>query len=236
MDVMLLAAGRGERMRPLSDQCPKPLLDVGGKPLIVWQIEALARAGLRRLVINHAWLGSRLEQALGDGSRFGVQIRWSAEGSALGTAGGVVQALSLLEGAEFVVVSADIHTDFDYGRLARAGAALAAGSDLAHLVLVDDRRVRQDFDLQHGRVRASAQPSLTYGNIGVLRRALFTGLTPGQKADLGTLLRAAVAGQQVSGERHDGRWDNVGTPQDLARVNACAENPSNPQNPSPEPP
>lgn len=227
MDAMLLAAGRGERMRPLSDQHPKPLLPVGGKPLIVWQIEALARAGFRRVVINHAWLGAQLEQALGDGSPFGVEIVWSPEGSALGTAGGVVQALDRLRGSAFAVASADIFTDFDYGALEGPAAGLAADEDLAHLVLVEDARVRPDFDLIGGRVRRGRQPRHTYGNIGVFRRELFAGLQAGQTADLGTLLRAAIDRDQVSGQRFGGRWDNVGTPLDLARVNACAQPPSN---------
>ena len=232
---MLLAAGRGERMRPLSDRVPKPLLEVRGKALIAWQIEALARAGFRRLVINHAWLGAQLTERLGDGSAFGVELRWSAEAEALGTAGGVVQALPLLEGACFAVLSADIHTDFDYARLHGAAAALEDSDDLAHLVLVDDRRVQQDFDLLHGRVRASAAPALTYGNIGVYRRSLFDGLRAGAPADLGSRLREAVAADRVSGERHDGRWDNVGSPADLARVNDRRQIPSNPAQLPPEP-
>ena len=224
---MLLAAGRGERMRPLSDRHPKPLLPVGGKPLIVWQIEALVRAGFRRIVINHAWLGQQLPAALGSGERFGVELVWSPEGEALGTAGGVVQALGLLRGAVFAVASADIHTDFDYGGLEVPAAGLSADGDLAHLVLVDDQRVRQDFDLIGDRVRPGRNPRHTYGNIGAFRRELFAGLRPGQPADLGSLLRAAVARDQVTGQRYSGRWDNVGTPQDLARVNACAQPPSN---------
>lgn len=254
LDVMLLAAGRGERMRPLSDRRPKPLLELMGKPLIVWQIEALARAGLQHMVINHAWLGSELVAALGDGSRFGVDISWSAEAQALGTGGGVAQALHLLRGTEFAVVSADIHTDFDYRSLhtalppardsnnpAQRSEGLAERSegvaerstdpvqraddeargldDVAHLVLVDDRRVKQDFDLAGSRVVPSASPRLTYGNIGVFRRSLFAAMEPGLPADLGACLRAAVAQGRVSGAFHAGAWDNIGTPEDLQRVN-----------------
>jgi MurNAc alpha-1-phosphate uridylyltransferase len=234
MDAMLLAAGRGERMRPLSDHCPKPLLAVAGRPLIVWQIEALARAGMRRLVINHAWLGDQLVAALGDGRTLGVQIRWSPEVRALGTAGGIAQALTLLEGPCFAVVSADIHTDFDYAALPALGARLAPHDDLAHLVLVDDHRVRQDFDLHDGRVCCTASPSLTYGNIGVFQRALFDGLMPGLAADLGQRLRVAVAEGRVSGQVHRGRWDNVGCPADLRRVNDAAVSLSNPHESLPE--
>ncbi len=227
---MVLAAGRGERMRPLSDHTPKPLLEVAGLPLIVWQIQALQRAGFERLVINHAWLGEQLTAALGDGRALGVQITWSPEPQALGTAGGICKALPLLASDTFVVVSADIHTDFDYTQLHPAARRLAhadltAGED-AHLVLVDDQRVKQDFDLQGERVCPSANPPLTYGNIGVFRSRLFDGQTTGVTADLGERLRAAVAAGQVSGQRHTGHWDNVGTPTDLARVNAGHKTPS----------
>jgi len=219
MDAMLLAAGRGERMRPLSDLTPKPLLKVHEQPLIVWQIQALARAGFKRIVINHAWLGRQLEESLGDGARFGVEIVWSPETIALGTAGGIVNALSQLHGDIFLVASADIYTDFDYNTLLPF-ADLQQGKDLAHLVLVDDHRVRQDFDLKQSRVVSSETPSLTYGNIGLFHRRLFDGLIAGEESDLGVRLRQAVKADQLSGQQHLGRWDNVGTPNDLDRVNA----------------
>lgn len=216
MDAMLLAAGRGERMRPLSDTIPKPLLMVGAHRLIEWQIMALANAGFTRIVINHAWLGHQIEETLEKGSAFGVEIVWSPEIHALGTAGGIVKALPLLRGEVFLIASADIFTDFDY-------ACLQPFSDLkhhlAHLVLVDDHRVKQDFDLFNHQVMASEKPQLTYGNIGLFRRSLFKGLVSGQEADLGYLLRHAVQANQVSGQQHFGKWDNVGTPADLARVN-----------------
>lgn len=219
MDAMLLAAGRGERMRPLSDLTPKPLLKVHDKPLIVWQIQALARAGFKRIVINHAWLGHQLEQSLGDGARFGVEIVWSPETVALGTAGGIVKALSQLHGDIFLVASADIYTDFDYSTLLPF-ADLQQGKDLAHLVLVNDQRVRQDFDLKQSRVVSSETPSLTYGNMGLFHRRLFDGLIADEASDLGVRLREAVKADQLSGQQHLGRWDNVGTPTDLDRVNA----------------
>lgn len=223
--AMLLAAGRGERMRPLTDTVPKPLLQVHGETLAGWQLRGLAAAGFRQVVANHAWLGDQLVAHLGDGSRHGVQLSWSAEVSALGTAGGVVQALTLLASPLFVVVSGDILTDFDYRRLWPAVERLAAAradGDCAHLVLVDDHRMKQDFSLApDGRVIATDQPSLTYGNIGVFRRSLFDGLHPGEPADLGERLRAAVAAGRVTGEFHAGVWNNVGTPADLARLNAA---------------
>jgi MurNAc alpha-1-phosphate uridylyltransferase len=216
--AMLLAAGRGERMRPLSDSTPKPLLNVQGRSLIEWQILALARAGFKSIVINHAWLGKQIENRLGSGEAYGVEIVWSPEESALGTAGGVVNALGKLKGDVFLVASADIFTDFDYQSLLPYHH-LDQHQDLAHLVLVDDHRVKQDFDLNQGRVCASAAPSLTYGNIGLFHRALFEGLIPGQDADLGKILRQTVLQNKVSGQQHSGTWDNVGTPDDLARVN-----------------
>jgi MurNAc alpha-1-phosphate uridylyltransferase len=218
MDAMLLAAGRGERMRPLSDKTPKPLLKVREHSLIEWQILALSKAGYKRVVINHAWLGNQIEKALGNGNNFGVEIIWSPEDVALGTAGGIVQALSKLRGDAFLVASADIYTDFDYGSLSLSNVLLN-NQNLAHLILVDDHRVSQDFDLSNNRVIQSEKPSLTYGNIGVYRRSFFDGLIPGQSADLGNLLRKAVQADQVSGLQHLGKWDNVGTPTDLARVN-----------------
>jgi MurNAc alpha-1-phosphate uridylyltransferase len=218
MDAMLLAAGRGERMRPLSDTTPKPLLKVQEHSLIEWQILALASAGFKRIVINHAWLGNQIEKALGDGNSYGVEIVWSPEEVALGTAGGIVKALTKLRGDTFLVASADIFTDFDYGLLS-VSHALINNRNLAHLILVDDHRVSQDFDLENNRVVQSEKPSLTYGNIGVYRRSFFDGLIPGQPADLGNLLRKAVQANQVSGLQHLGKWDNVGTPTDLARVN-----------------
>jgi MurNAc alpha-1-phosphate uridylyltransferase len=179
----------------------------------------LKAAGISHIVINHAWLGSTLESALGSGDSWGVSIDYSPEDTALGTAGGIVKALPKLKGDAFIVVSGDIYTAFDYRPfLARRG--LLPNRD-AHLVLVDDHRVHQDFDLAtDGQVIENAQPSLTYGNIGLFRRTLFDGLTPGLNHDLGHLIRQAIRQERVTGERFTGRWDNVGTPADLARVNA----------------
>ncbi|MGI4812943.1 MAG: N-acetylmuramate alpha-1-phosphate uridylyltransferase MurU [Janthinobacterium lividum] len=232
--AMIFAAGRGERMRPLTDTQPKPLLEVGGKPLIVWQIEALARAGFTRQIINHAWLGEQFEKYLGDGTRYGVTLQYSAEGQALETAGGIVQALPLIapDGVDtwFAAVSADIHTDYDYRQLMPRIHALRAGaSALAmHLVLVPNPAFhpRGDFDLVHDRVHATdsalaeAAERLTFGNIGLYHTRLFRGIVPGTRLPLGPLIQQAARAGQVSGERYDGGWDNVGTPAQLRALDS----------------
>ena len=162
MIVILLAAGRGERMRPLTDHTPKPLLQAGGKPLIVWHIERLAQAGLRDLVINHAHLGQQIESALGDGSQFGVRILYSPENPALETAGGIANALPLLGDAPFAVINSDIYCDYDVAQLPVHAAALTQGNDAAHLVLVDNpaHHPAGDFGLSNDRVRASSDTTL----------------------------------------------------------------------------
>jgi MurNAc alpha-1-phosphate uridylyltransferase len=213
--AMLLAAGRGERMRPLTDHTPKPLLQAGGKPLIVWHIERLAQAGLRALVVNHAHLGERLEHALGDGSRWGVRIRYSAEGEgrALETGGGICKALPLLGPAPFLVVNADVWTDLDFATLALPERMQA------HLVLVDNPRHHPagDFHLAAARVLAEGEPRLTFSGVGIYRPALFAGCGPGA-FPLAPLLRAAMARGLVSGEHYRGRWVDVGTPARLAEL------------------
>lgn len=219
MKAMVLAAGRGERMRPLTDSCPKPLLPVGGKPLIVWHLERLAAAGFREVVINHAHLGAQIETALGSGVAWGLTLRYSPEPpGALETAGGIVQALPLLGDAPFLVVNGDIFCDWD---VSRAPQALAAG-DQAHLVLAPNppQHPQGDFALANGRVSGSGEEQLTFAGIGVYRPALFAGLVAGQPAKLAPLLRAAMAQGRVSGECHDGRWVDVGTPQRLAALDA----------------
>ncbi|MBU6504932.1 MAG: nucleotidyltransferase family protein [Betaproteobacteria bacterium] len=224
MPAMLLAAGRGERMRPLTDRCPKPLQTVRGRPLIDWQLQRLAAAGVRDVVVNHAWLGEQIEAFVGDGGRWGLSVRWSREGTALGTAGGVASALPLLQSPLLLVVSADLYTDYDYARLLRRAADLEARTDTdAHLVLVADPAFPRDFSLQDGRVVPPGQNAGTYGNMGVYRRAFFETLAPGHAAELGPLLRAAVAAGRVSGEWFDGAWANVGTAADLDRLNGAGE-------------
>lgn len=224
--AMLLAAGRGERMRPLTDHTPKPLLVVGGKPLIVWHIERLRDAGFCHIVINHAHLGQRIEDALGNGAAFGVSIEYSREVSALETAGGIATALPLIGEEVFPVVNADIHCDYDFTRLAEPLARLAQGHDRAHLVLVDNppHHPEGDFVLAGGRVVNADRPltphpaRLTFSGIGVYHRALFDQTPAGEKAPLAPLLRLAIDAGRVSGEHYTGRWVDVGTPARLAAL------------------
>lgn len=214
MKAMILAAGRGERMRPLTDRVPKPLLKVGGRTLIERLIGQLTAAGFRELVINHAHLGQQLEQYLGDGSRFGVRIEWSREPEgALETGGGIVQALPLLGGAPFLVVNGDIWTDFPFAGVRRDLEGLA------HLVLIDNppHHPQGDFALDHGRVRADGPVRLTFSGIGVYRPELFRDCQPG-KFPLAPLLRAAMAQGMVSGEQYHGTWLDIGTPERLAEL------------------
>jgi MurNAc alpha-1-phosphate uridylyltransferase len=215
---MLLAAGRGERMRPLTDSTPKPLLVAGGKALVVRLVERLAAEGFRELVVNHAHLGNLIEAALGDGSRFGVAIRYSAEGTALETAGGIAKALALLGDAPFAAVNADLHADFPFGTLR---TALAPDAE-AHLVLVDNplHHPGGDFALRGGRVANAGATMLTFSGIGAYRPRLFAGIAPGARAQLAPLLRAAAERGRVSGEHFRGRWIDVGTPERLAALDA----------------
>lgn len=224
MRAMILAAGRGERMRPLTDTMPKPLLRAGGKALIAWHLENLAKAGLREIVVNHAHLGGAIEAALGDGSRFGVSIRYSPERQALETAGGIANALPLLGGRPFLVVNGDIFCDYDFCRLAPVEREMSReGSErLAHLVLVANppHHPAGDFSLENGRVGLQGDPMLTFSGIGLYWPALFAGIEPGSTAKLAPLLREAIAAGKVSGEVHPGRWVDVGTPQRLRALDA----------------
>ncbi len=224
ISAMILAAGRGERMRPLSDACPKPLLEVGGKPLIAWQIDALARAGFRDIVINVAHHAGRLVDALGDGAARGVSLRWSLEPEAYETAGGIVTALPLLAPGPFLVVSADIHTDFDYASLLPRAQAMASDPERprAHLVMVPTsaRHPAGDFFLEGGMLREGGGEKLVYGNIALHDTALFAELQPRTRIKLLPLWQQWIARGQVSGERYDGPWINVGTPKDLSLLDA----------------
>jgi MurNAc alpha-1-phosphate uridylyltransferase len=214
MKVMILAAGRGERMRPLTDDTPKPLLEVEGKPLIVHRIEALRAAGLRQLVINLGHLGERIHRTLGDGERFGVTISYSREPpGALDTGGGILAALPLLGTAPFAVVNSDIWTDYPFARLPSAPAGLA------HLVLVDNppQHPTGDFALRSDRVVSTGSPRLTFSGISVLRPELFAGRSSG-RFPLAPLLHGAMETEQVGGEHYRGRWQDIGTPERLRRI------------------
>lgn len=220
MRAMILAAGLGERMQPLTKDVPKPLLRVQDKPLIQHQVEKLVAAGVRELVINHFYRGAMIEQALGDGSRFGARIQYSREPIRLETAGGIIKALPALAEDSFIVVNSDIWTDFDYSRLQPLGAE----DCLAHLVLVPntEQRPQGDFALSEtGQVRDeedSTLPRYTFSGISVLHRKLFAGY-PIQPRPLAPLLRQAMAGGRVRGELHEGAWIDVGTPERLKQVN-----------------
>jgi MurNAc alpha-1-phosphate uridylyltransferase len=224
MKAMLLAAGRGERMRPLTDHTPKPLLEVGGKPIIVWHIEQLVRAGIAELVVNHAHLGHLIEAALGDGSRFGAHIRYSPEASALETAGGIANALPLLGDQPFAAINGDVFCDYDFSRLPAIAANL--GDDDAHLVMVDNppQHPNGDFLLLHDRIIDSVlgtqHSALTFSGIGVYRPELFAHISRGDIAPLGPLLRARIAAGRVGGEHHRGWWVDVGTPQRLTELDS----------------
>ncbi len=209
--VMILAAGRGERMRPLSDTVPKPLLEAGGKPLIVHLIERLVSAGLRDLVINHSHLGEQIERSLGTGDRYGARIIYShEEGGGLETGGGIFKALPLIESDPFAVINGDIWTDYPFERLPKTLTGLA------HLVLVDNppQHSQGDFSLLDGQVEDSGAARLTFSGIGVYARDVFAGCRPG-KFPLAPLLRAAMERRQVSGEHYTGVWRDIGTPQRL---------------------
>ncbi len=219
--ALILAAGRGERMRPLTDTLPKPLLRAGGRPLIEWQVERLALAGFTELVVNHSHLGALIEEALGDGRRLGVSIQYSHEIEALETAGGVAQALPLLTREPFVVVSGDIHTAFDYAALIPRIEAIARhpGRIGAHFVLVDNPpwHAEGDMGLADGRITRDA-PRLTYGNIAVFHPRLFRDIAPGTWLKLFPWAYRFVDEGRVSGEHFRGAWDNVGTPAQLAAL------------------
>ncbi|MFJ2365738.1 N-acetylmuramate alpha-1-phosphate uridylyltransferase MurU [Pseudomonas sp. NPDC087697] len=220
MKAMILAAGKGERMRPLTLTTPKPLVRVGGVPLIEYHLRALVVAGFTEVVINHAWLGQQIEEYLGDGSRYGLSIQYSPEGEPLETGGGIFRALPLLGDEAFVVVNGDIWTDYDFMALRQPIAGLA------HLVLVDnpDHHPTGDFSLVDGLVR-DGQPgtdTLTYSGIAVLHPKLFAACVDGA-FKLAPLLRDAMARGQVSGERLHGHWVDVGTHERLAEVEQLIE-------------
>jgi len=216
MRAMILAAGRGERMRPLTDSMPKPLIPVLGKPLIEYHLEKLAAAGVTQVVINHAWLGHMLEQQLGDGQRWGLTLHYSNEQpSALETAGGIAKALPLLGDEPFWVINGDVWTDFDFSKLPQQLAA----DTLAHLLLTDnpEHHPHGDFALDNGRLCSNSAVKYTFSGIGLYHPSLFTHIGT-KSAALGPLLRHNIAKNQVSGQLLMAQWADVGTPQRLARL------------------
>lgn len=221
MRAMILAAGRGERMRPLTDHLPKPLLKVAGKPLIVHHLEALAAAGLVEVVINHAWLGQLIEQQLGDGQQFGMRIRYSPEGATgLETAGGIKKALPLLGSEPFLVINGDVLSAFNLGKLVAAG--LTAGA-LAHLVLVPNppQHPVGDFAFAQNKpwLNSAGAEQFTFSGIALYHPDFFTEV-PGGPQKLAPFLRQAMARQQVSGELYRGYWADIGTPARLQQADA----------------
>lgn len=228
---MIFAAGRGERMRPLTDDCPKPLLKVRGRPLIVWHILNLVRAGIDDIVINHAHLGSMIEDALGNGEQFGARIAYSAEGTALETAGGIAKARHLLGDEPFLALAADIycpHFDFEQAKDVLEDNDVwgnphpADRRDVAWLYLVKNpaHNPKGDFALNSFSIANEGEPRYTFSGIGVYRPSMFDSIAAGESAKLATLLREYAARGQVGGELYRGDWTDVGTPQRLDELNA----------------
>jgi MurNAc alpha-1-phosphate uridylyltransferase len=216
MKAMLLAAGRGERLRPLTDAVPKALVEAGGKPLIAWHLERLARAGVRDAVINVSHLGERIIERIGDGARYGLRLHYSRERERLETAGGIANALALLGGAPFLLVNADVYCECDFSRLRK----VELGEHLAHLVLVPNppHRPNGDFSLRAGSVGDEAAPRYTYAGVAVMAPALVAPVTPGEKASLAPLLYQAAARGRLGGELYEGLWQDVGTVERLAEL------------------
>ncbi|HOY70806.1 MAG TPA: nucleotidyltransferase family protein [Methylotenera sp.] len=229
MKAMILAAGRGERMRPLTDHTPKPLLKVGGKPLIVWHIERLVQAGFAELVINHAHLGQQIEDALGDGKQWGVHIQYSPEKVALETAGGIANALPLLGDEPFLVVNGDVFTDINFQSTALQAsnheACRGIKNPRAHLVLVNNppQHPKGDFAIHDGMLRNAGDQMLTFSGVGVYHPDLFAGITRGEPAKLAPLLRQAIAENQATAEHHQGVWHDIGTPERLRELDATLQ-------------
>jgi MurNAc alpha-1-phosphate uridylyltransferase len=215
---MILAAGRGERLRPLTDRMPKALAEAGGKTLIAWQLGRLAAAGFREVVINLAWLGERIEAHLGNGSAFGVSIAYSREPQPLESAGGIAYARVLLGSAPFALVNADVYCDFNLSAL----RARALEGDLAHLVLAPNppHHAAGDFSLEAGKAGNAPAPRYTYTGIALVDPALVAPVHAGDKAQLAPLLRAAADAGRLSGELHRGLWRDAGTAERLAELDA----------------
>lgn len=221
MKAMLLAAGRGERLRPLTDSIPKALVPAAGKPLIVRHLERLVAAGIREAVINVSHLGEKIVEALGDGRRLGIALSYSREPQPLETAGGIAQALPLLGEAPFLLVNADVYCEVDFSALRARGLM----GRVAHLVLVPNppHRADGDFALEDGMVRNSGTARYTYAGISLVAPGLVAGVRAGEKAPLAPLLRAAADRGALSGELYRGQWQDVGTMERLAQLEAWLE-------------
>jgi N-acetyl-alpha-D-muramate 1-phosphate uridylyltransferase len=216
MKAMLLAAGRGERLRPITDQIPKALVEAGGKPLIGWHLERLARAGFRDVVINVSHLGERIVERLGDGSRYGLRLSYSRERERLETAGGIANALPLLGQEPFLLVNADVYCECDFSRFMK----LQLGERLAHLVLVPNptHKAKGDFSLRAGVVGEEASPRYTYAGVALMKPALVAPIRRGEKAPLAPLLYEAARRGLLAGELYEGQWQDVGTVERLAEL------------------
>ena len=230
MKAMILAAGRGERMRPLTDHTPKPLLQVGSEPLIGWHLRRLKSAGFTEIVINHAWLGEQIETTLGDGSQYGVRIAYSPEkAGGLETAGGIATALPLLGDTPFLVVNGDVLTDIDFSKARQAAEALTHSDKLACLWLVDNPPHNPDGDfalLANGLASSdkSAGEALTFSGVGVYRPELFRDTPPHHPAKLAPLLRQAMNEEKVDAQKHNGLWLDVGTVERLSEATQIVQN------------
>ena len=218
MKAMILAAGRGERLRPLTDAVPKALLEAGGKPLIAWHLERLAASGCREAVINVSHLAERIVERIGDGARYGLRIAYSREPQPLETAGGLAQARALLGDEPFLLVNSDVYCEVEFEKL--LGHSLA--DRLGHLVLVPNppHRPAGDFTLDHGLIGNGAGPRYTYAGVAVMSPALFAQVKPGERAPLAPLLRAAAERRLLSGEPYAGLWQDVGSAERLAELRA----------------
>ncbi len=215
MRAMILAAGRGERMRPLTDYTPKPLLKVGGKPLIGWHLESLAAAGFNEVVINHAYLGEQIKHTLGNGQQWGLSIEYSPEETALETAGGIANALHLLGQDAFLVVNGDIYTEMNFELLK------LQTPNLAHLVMVNNppQHANGDFAYSAGRLQLGGENKLTFSGVGVYHPDLFAEIVPGEAAKLAPLLKAAIVHERLTAQHYQGEWRDIGTPERLQELN-----------------
>ena len=216
MKAMILAAGRGERLRPLTDATPKALVEAGGKPLIAWHLERLAASGWREAVVNVSHLAEQIVERIGDGASFGLRVAYSREAQPLETAGGIANALGLLGAEPFLLVNADIYCEFPFSRL----RGFALGERLAHLVLVENpaHRAAGDFSLRDGVIGNGGAPRYTYAGVAVVSPAMVAGVRRGDKAALGPLLHQAADARRLSGELYQGLWQDVGTAERLAQL------------------